>query len=93
MAEYIPKEALIADIDAAMDNAGMGYVVGQTIKRYIKRQPAADVAPVVHGRWVPKMDGFWRKQILICSNCESRNALNYEFNYCPNCGARMDGDG
>ena len=49
MAEYIEREALLADIDAAMENAGMGYVVGQTLKRYVKRVPAADVAPVRHG--------------------------------------------
>ena len=54
--------------------------------------PTIDAVEVVHGRWIPKEDGFWRKQILICSNCEARNALNYEFNYCPNCGAKMDGD-
>lgn len=47
MAEYIEKEVFLADIDAAMDNAGMGYVVGQTLKRYVKRQPAADVVEVV----------------------------------------------
>ena len=45
MAEYIEREALLADIDAAMENAGMGYVVGQTLKRYVKRVPSADVAP------------------------------------------------
>lgn len=48
MAEYIEREALIDDIEAAMDNGGMGYSIGQTLKRYVKRQPSADVAPV---RW------------------------------------------
>lgn len=47
MASYIEREALLADIDAAMEKAGMGYVIGQTMKRYIKRQPAADVVEVV----------------------------------------------
>lgn len=42
MAEYIEREALLADIDAAIDNNGMGYVVGQTIKRYVKRLSAVD---------------------------------------------------
>ena len=52
MAEYIEREALLADFDAAAENNGMGYVIAQTLKRYVKRQPAADVAPVVHGRWI-----------------------------------------
>lgn len=47
MAEYIEREALIGDLTAAMDHRGMGQVIGQTLIRYVKRQPAADVAPVV----------------------------------------------
>jgi ribosomal protein S27E len=47
MAEYIEREALVADIDNAVDNAGMGRVIGQTLKRYIKRQPTGDVVEVV----------------------------------------------
>lgn len=82
MAEYIEREALIEDIDAAMDCAGMGYVVGQTMKRYIKRQPAADVAPVRHGRWYDKGALSCR-----CSECGCKS--NRESNYCPNCGALM----
>lgn len=89
--EYIEREALIADIDAAMEFRGMGLVVGQTMKRYIKRQHAADVAPVVHGRWMDNED------YMFCSCCGMQ--FNYcdndtqDFHYCPNCGARMDGDG
>nr|DAO87726.1 MAG TPA: hypothetical protein [Caudoviricetes sp.] len=58
MAEYIEREALIGDLTAAMDHRGMGQVIGQTLIRYVKRQPAADVAPVVrckdckHRGWV-----------------------------------------
>lgn len=49
MAEHIERGSLLADISAAMDYRGMGVVVGQTLMRFVKRQPAADVAPVVHG--------------------------------------------
>lgn len=47
MAEYFEREALIGDLTAAMDHRGMGQVIGQTLIRYVKRQPTADVAPVV----------------------------------------------
>ena len=47
MAEYIERNKLIEDIDVAMNNTGMGRVVGETMKRYIKRLPAADVVEVV----------------------------------------------
>lgn len=51
--------------------------------------PAADVAPVVHGRWVRDDDFF------ICAQCEAemnkKNSLGVDNfkNYCPNCGAKM----
>ena len=97
MAEYIEREALIGDLTAAMDHRGMGQVIGQTLIRYAKRQPAADVAPVVHGRW----DDSGRytfpggSTAVRCTNCgcaltESEYRLN-NWNYCPVCGAKMDG--
>ena len=62
-----------------------------------KRAAAADVASVVHGRWEPCFDencrcrwGFGK-----CSNCGQEyyaHAINH-YNYCPNCGAKMDGGG
>ena len=59
--------------------------------------PAADVAPVVHGRW----DDSGRytfpsgSTAVRCTNCgcaltESEYHLN-NWNYCPVCGAKMDG--
>ena len=48
--------------------------------------PAADVAPVVHGRW--KGEGMGDYSCSLCTEVVSGN----EYNYCPNCGARMDGE-
>ena len=52
--------------------------------------PAADVAPVRHGHWVKeKPDVLIHWHCSVCKNCyylEEPNA-----NYCPNCGAKMDG--
>lgn len=52
----------------------------------IRELPAADVAPVVHGRKIEDGDigCFW-----LCSLCGE--CLPYGANYCPNCGAKMDG--
>ena len=57
--------------------------------------PVADVQPVRYGKWKMRTDedGFW----YYCSECK-QNALFDIFNYqeksdfCPNCGAKMDGD-
>ena len=52
---------------------------------------AADVAPVVHGWW--EYIGTDEKgHIFICSNCRNRIGLDAETDFCPNCGAKMDGD-
>ena len=56
----------------------------------IKAVPAADVAPVVHGRWVPTESPFMN-ECEDCSVCGYRTVWGHRYNYCPNCGARMDG--
>lgn len=90
MAEYIEREALIGDLTAAMDHRGMGQVIGQTLIRYVKRQPAADVAPVVHGEWVLFRSSVTGElSLYFCSSC--RAASTEKSNYCPECGAKMDG--
>lgn len=53
--------------------------------------PAADVAPVRHGRW-KVIEGMIEN--AICSNCERHFQSYYEaYHYCPNCVAKMDGKG
>lgn len=56
--------------------------------------PAADISPVVHGRWKQDADGDW-----YCTNCYEVVAIydngrerTYLKPYCPNCGAYMNGD-
>ena len=58
--------------------------------------PAADVAPVRHGRWLSWDElhgGNTRaKNVLgvFCSECIRQS--DSKMHFCPNCGARMDGD-
>ena len=62
--------------------------------------PAADVAPVRHGRWIMKKTSAGASY-TICSHCNASVKYNDEYgtaimnlkgaNYCPNCGAKMDG--
>lgn len=58
--------------------------------------PAADVAPVVHGRWVFVCEHGNRLD-YECTNCRGHIQIIKEPDYimaykrCPNCGARMDG--
>ena len=59
----------------------------------IENAPTADVAPVVHATWSlesdEEMPDFMFK-LMICSACGEK--ANHTYNYCPFCGARMDGD-
>ena len=56
----------------------------------IGKTPDADVAPVRHGRWEEASDGDG----IVCPFCRTDFCtIIYDteyFNYCPNCGAKMD---
>lgn len=55
----------------------------------IEDAPAADVAPVVHGRW--GNNGIPGSMLCGCSACGFTCGAS-SFFYCPNCGAKMDGE-
>ena len=52
----------------------------------IEDAPTVDAAPVVHGKWRKRGN---EKTCSVCDFIYYSN--NDEWNYCPNCGARMDG--
>ena len=94
MAEYIEREAMLAFLESNHDDRD--WLVNQYnadwICSWIESQPAADVAPVVRGRWSEPYEiyGFDIKG-RDCSVC-GRTYGEVKSNYCPNCGARMDGE-
>lgn len=49
--------------------------------------PVADVQPVRHGKWVKKNES---SRIIKCTECGREKV--FKENYCPKCGAKMDGD-
>ena len=57
----------------------------------IEQMPTIDAVPVVHGTWVhlanSNCDDFYR-----CSECKDTWLGIGGYNYCPNCGAKMDGE-
>lgn len=61
----------------------------------ISDMPSADVAEVVHGRWIDGAEDFTcgnhNAECSICRCYVSWDGCDEDFNYCPNCGARMDG--
>lgn len=73
------------------DCADVDDVVGR-IYEAVGAIPDADVAPVVHARWIPiRMAG--ERVAIQCSACKNYdNPSSVRGNYCWNCGAKMDGE-
>ena len=94
MAEYIERETLYEKAywhgeHPDIDNPFPDGVDAIDIKD-VDAIPAADVAPVVHGRWIYDK----KAQRPYCSVCKGYfyGATNSPMSYCPNCGTKMDGD-
>lgn len=106
MDKYIKAQDLIDRIypvDPDNDGSDDCTIVYQNLKlsspeieAIVEEIPAADVAPVVHSYWgeyesfplAPSMNGY------PCMNCgmHFRASSVPVLNYCPNCGAKMDGE-
>lgn len=91
MAEYIKREELmefpIRRNHYDRKNGNKHFINGiETVLEYAENLPAADVAPVRHGQWIDAREYCGD---YLCSNCEALYGTN-KFNYCPNCGAKMD---
>ena len=91
MAEYIDLEAALREIERRERlMVGDKTISVDAIKRCLLNRPAADVAPVVHGRW----RYFHKQNIAVCTECSFERDLDTNFGRavnCPNCGAKMDG--
>ena len=86
MAEYIKRETAVKAANEWVSEACMAPVmrVSRLLDK-LQKVPAADVAPVVHGHRVDNGGSYAR-----CSQCDG--VLPLCANYCPNCGAIMDGN-
>lgn len=74
----------------------ISYLLAAKVLLKVSDAPAADVAPVRHGQWIVRFDGPYNRRRYYCSHCGKHNgvggiAQNQEKPYCPNCGAKMDG--
>lgn len=124
MAEYIEREALRDELlNISIDtsnlyNCGILEGLDRATKR-LNEQPAADVTPVRHGRWIleahdERVNYRWNVTAECSECCDEQKEIWAGFfpsvppsiargaalvsaesvklsNYCPNCGAKMDG--
>lgn len=105
MAEYKDITSIkeqIAHVKRNVKSENSAYLIGyisalSTVEGMIASLPAADVEPMKHGKWVsmlvkrPDWKGNMQSyyQPNTCSECHV--GLAEKTNYCPNCGAKMDG--
>lgn len=104
MAEYIDRNAVFRAIDR---QRGPTRSFAQnnmldSLRAAMLCIRAADVAPVRHGQWDGEGDGYADGELVIdvwycscCGHCVDDGTDDPTIlpNYCPNCGAKMDGDG
>ena len=126
MAEYIEREAISEEIRKYYYKNPPNFSYGEGFDRGLDRAqraildaPAADVAPVRHGRWLleankDKVNCRWNVTAECSNCCDEKKEIWAGFfpnvpdwlardtalidaksvklsNYCPNCGAKMDG--
>lgn len=86
MARLIDADALVEDIR----NHSESYFADDFAHEWVNKQPTVDAVPVRHGKW-KKIRGA-----INCSACKRSSwSMSFEdlvtsFNYCPNCGAKID---
>ncbi len=94
MSGYIKRDTAIRAVMAAKWVDGSDGAMAMEI---VASPPAADVVPVVHGKWIRP---HWKNSDYCCdcSECDGE-AMHREYQWdkngiypiCPNCGAKMDG--
>ena len=87
MNDYISRKALL-------DWVHEFYPEDKVFASAIINAPAADVAPVVHGRWEYTPQTFNTLGLIRCPFCKwwsFDKSIDGIYKYCPSCGAKMDG--
>ena len=98
MDDLISRKALL---EAAEHNVEFqeGIVDVYILESILAGMPAVDAAPVVHGEWIVldecSNEGVYcsvcRKKVYKIDYARSNNPVKMKSQYCPNCGAKMDG--
>lgn len=89
--EYINRKEALALVKPDTPEDEKAAITIATAKKLIRsilhRTPSADVAPMQHGRWLyhTLIDEHIHAE---CSECHKVRIID---NFCPNCGAKMDG--
>lgn len=107
MNRYIDTDKLKARLNAspAFQNMGQdGFFLKEVVLNILDGQPTADVVEVVHAKWELEHKTYGKMRCSHCKhNCQTERKPDpyedyqmtdfyVESPFCPNCGARMDGE-
>lgn len=90
--DLISRKALLDYIDSTNEIKDwcLNRYSADWIYSFVKSAPAVDAASVVHGQWIEK--SYLLGTTRYCSECGENYGMPHGvFNYCPHCGAKMDG--
>lgn len=90
MTKYVELETVIDAVNDVYYDTPDINLSADKLEAALRGIQYSDVVPVVHGRWETNSD---RPDTLICSICKCGFDMwkHDPHNYCPNCGAKMDG--
>ena len=94
MNEYIDREAAVDAVTGIYYDTPEINLTAEKFEAEINGIPAADVAPVRHGRWINT------GEYAVCTECGGRSGTQYDgvepvplrAQFCQNCGAKMAGE-
>ncbi len=96
MARYIDADALKLDIDLSKGATVLDMAL--SVIKAVQEAPTADVAEVKHGEWKIIAD-YKESEVAQCTHCKEdfwymkQGQLQIKhMPYCPECGAKMDGN-
>ena len=98
MDDLISREAALDMLDherkvlIEQGRLGAEHIVVHHARRMIEDLPAVEAVPVVHGRWIDENPDDFLDPRMRCSICTGIESPLLKWRYCPNCGAKMDGD-
>lgn len=99
MSRYIDADASLEEINEAFPILTIfNNIEAVSIRERLYTFPTADAVEVRHGEWVPYLSPISINRDLYykCSICGTKDPYHHttrpHANYCPNCGAKMDGE-
>lgn len=86
------RDKLVRKLTANVDDEDEIIVTLSAVRKFVNKRPAVDAEPVRHGKCELCGRGKPIKAFTVLPECGLQYGPSIMARYCPNCGARMDGE-